>query len=175
MPKNLYFVATMNTADRSIALLDAAMRRRFAFVELHPATEPTKSLLPRWLAFNSKPSTAGALLQRLNEAIDDRDAHIGPSYFIHADQSRSRLERVWRTQIIPLLQEHHYDRWASVARTFDFDTMFAQADGASPVGPELDPTDPNTAAETIEDESAPSYAAESIDVAPMFDPSPPDP
>jgi 5-methylcytosine-specific restriction protein B len=127
LPKNLYFICTMNTADRSIALLDAAMRRRFAFVELHPATEPTASMLTKWLDRKGLPPDSGALLTLLNSAIEDRDAHIGPSYFMTADQSKKRLARVWRTQIVPLLQETHYDRWASMASRFDFETLYGKA------------------------------------------------
>ncbi|MDO8392478.1 MAG: AAA family ATPase [Actinomycetota bacterium] len=127
LPTNLYFVCTMNTADRSIALLDAAMRRRFAFVELHPATQPTESMLRDWLARKELPPTAGALLGLLNAAIEDRDAHIGPSYFMTSDQSKERLARIWRTQIVPLLQETHYDRWTSTSSRFDFEALYGKA------------------------------------------------
>ncbi len=127
LPTNLYFICTMNTADRSIALLDSAMRRRFAFVELHPATEPTASMLPKWLDRKGLPPESGTLLTLLNSAIEDRDAHIGPSYFMTADQSKKRLARVWRTQIVPLLQETHYDRWTSMASRFDFETLYGKA------------------------------------------------
>jgi len=72
----------MNTADRSIALLDAAMRRRFAFVELSPDIEPTRSLLARWSAHHGLGSAAADLLAELNRRIDDPDFRIGPSYFM---------------------------------------------------------------------------------------------
>ena len=127
LPTNLYFICTMNTADRSIALLDAAMRRRFAFVELHPATEPTASALSTWLEREELPPVAGVILKLLNAAIEDRDAHIGPSYFMTKDQSKERLARIWRTQIVPLLQETHYDRWMSMASKFDFETLYGKA------------------------------------------------
>ena len=117
----------MNTADRSIALLDAAMRRRFAFVELHPATEPTASTLSTWLQREELPPAAGVMLTLLNAAIGDRDAHIGPSYFMTADQSKERLARIWRTQIVPLLQETHFDRWSAMASRFDFETLYGKA------------------------------------------------
>ena len=129
LPKNLYFIATMNTADRSIALLDAAMRRRFTFLELHPATEPTKSMLTKWLAREQLPATTADLLTRLNGLIEDRDAHIGPSYFMKPDQSAARIRRVFATQIEPLLRETYYDRWPSVGSRFDFDRLW---------GPEAD-------------------------------------
>ncbi|MFG2005831.1 McrB family protein [Spirillospora sp. NPDC048911] len=110
LPRNLFIIGTMNTADRSIALVDAAMRRRFAFLELHPAEEPTSLFLEKWLKKKELPGEAALLLAELNRRIEDRDFKVGPSYLmrerIYADPKG--LERVWRTQIIPLLQEHHY-------------------------------------------------------------------
>lgn len=127
LPTNLYFMCTMNTADRSIALLDAAMRRRFAFVELHPGSEPIASALASWLQRRGLPSTSATMLASLNSSIEDRDAHIGPSYFMNDDQLRERLSRIWRTQIVPLLQETYYDRWDAMQSRFDFDAIYAKA------------------------------------------------
>lgn len=111
LPENVFLIGTMNTADRSIALVDAAMRRRFSFVALHPAQEPVKTLLSRWLEARGLPPTPALLLTALNEQIGDRDLAVGPSYFMrdsgHADET-ARLQRIWRTSILPLLEEHHY-------------------------------------------------------------------
>lgn len=127
LPTNLYLIGTMNTADRSIALVDAAMRRRFAFVALDPDTEPTKSLLARWSTEHGLGSTAAALLVELNKQIEDPDFRIGPSYFMKSDKpdahSPARLERIWRTAIIPLLQEHHYGRWDTVKRHYELKSL----------------------------------------------------
>ncbi|MBS9534339.1 AAA family ATPase [Mycobacterium sp. M1] len=111
LPKNIVILGTMNTADRSIALVDAAMRRRFAFVALHPSEEPTRGLLRRWLAATGRPAETANLLDELNARIDDPDFKIGPSYFMRRavyDADGRGLERVWRTAILPLLEEHHY-------------------------------------------------------------------
>jgi 5-methylcytosine-specific restriction enzyme B len=117
LPPNVFLIGTMNTADRSIALVDAAMRRRFSFVALHPSEEPTRSMLDRWLAQRALPDTPARLLDELNARIEDRDFKIGPSYLMRpalyeeegrgVDEGRG-LTRVWRTAIMPLLQEHHY-------------------------------------------------------------------
>jgi 5-methylcytosine-specific restriction protein B len=119
LPKNIYLIGTMNTADRSIALVDAAMRRRFAFVELSPDAEPTKDLLRRWANAKGLGSTAADLLAELNRRIDDPDFRIGPSYFMKSDavdaHSHEKLERIWRTSLLPLLQDHHYGEWEQVA------------------------------------------------------------
>ena len=99
----------MNSADRSIALVDAAMRRRFSFCELHPDEPPTRDLLVKWLEREKYPTDAARLLAELNLRIDDRDFKIGPSYLMNtAAQSPAGLGRIWRTQLMPLLGEHHY-------------------------------------------------------------------
>ncbi|ACZ90486.1 hypothetical protein Aros01_00700 [Streptosporangium roseum] len=120
LPKNLIILGTMNTADRSIALVDAAMRRRFAFVELHPEETPTREVLGRWLAGRELPADAARLLAELNARIEDRDFKIGPSYLMRAGiyQDAKGFERVWRTQILPLLEEHHYGDGVEVSKRY---------------------------------------------------------
>ncbi|MFJ2740247.1 AAA family ATPase [Streptomyces sp. NPDC087440] len=115
LPRNVFIIGTMNTADRSIALVDAAMRRRFAFLALHPDEEPTRDLLTRWV---EKREEAGeispnedvpALHRELNRRIEDKDFKIGPSYLMRASVfEEGGLERVWKTAVLPLLEEHHY-------------------------------------------------------------------
>ena len=100
----------MNTADRSIALVDAAMRRRFAFVELSPAHRADRagcSALAR--RARARTRSRADLLDALNARIDDADFAIGPSYLMKPGVYRDGgLERIWRTKILPLLEEHHY-------------------------------------------------------------------
>ncbi len=112
LPKNIFIIGTMNTADRSIALVDAALRRRFAFLPLHPSEEPTRSILRRWLAANGYDPTLAELHDELNARISDPDFKIGPSYFmrkkIATDPTGKALELMWRTDILPLLEEHHF-------------------------------------------------------------------
>jgi 5-methylcytosine-specific restriction enzyme B len=109
LPRNLVILGTMNTADRSIALVDAAIRRRFWFTELHPDAPPVKDLLQNWLRENELPPDSALLLDALNAAIQDRDFKIGPSFLMRKSvQSVAGIERVWRHQILPLLEEHHF-------------------------------------------------------------------
>jgi 5-methylcytosine-specific restriction protein B len=112
LPKNILVIGTMNTADRSIALVDAALRRRFAFLPLHPSEEPTNGILRSWLAAKGYPTTVADLHDELNARIADPDFKIGPSYFmrdrIAKGPSEMALNLMWRTDILPLLEEHHY-------------------------------------------------------------------
>ncbi|MFI8234213.1 AAA family ATPase [Streptomyces sp. NPDC085900] len=121
MPSNVFVIGTMNTADRSIALVDAAMRRRFAFLPLHPDDAPTRDLLTGWIA-REHPDFGEdvALLHRtLNSRIEDKDFKIGPSYLMHASVYQDGgLERVWRTAILPLLEEHHYGDGTDIGRRY---------------------------------------------------------
>jgi 5-methylcytosine-specific restriction protein B len=115
LPSNIFIIGTMNTADRTIALVDTAIRRRFAFVELHPDEEPVRDLLARWLAARGESPERAELLRALNEAIgpEDRDFKIGPSYLMRPDLDKpGRLERVWRHDILPTLEEHYFGRYS---------------------------------------------------------------
>ncbi|KEZ36043.1 McrB family protein [Frankia sp. CeD] len=120
LPKNLFIIGTMNSADRSIAAFDQALRRRFTFVGLHPDVEPTASVLRRWLAAGDLPDEAARLLGELNRRIDDPDARIGPSYLMRdrVHQSADGLDRVWEHQILPLLAEHHVGETIDLAARY---------------------------------------------------------
>jgi len=102
VPPNLYIVGTMNTADRSIALLDLALRRRFSFIEVTPNPSHLKTVAGIDLA---------ELLRKLNEKIElllDRDHRIGHSYFMKVKDS-SNLHFAWYRRVLPLLQEYFYN------------------------------------------------------------------
>ncbi len=109
VPANLYILGTMNSADRSIALLDTALRRRFYFSEC----QPNPALLEDKVVENTN---LGQLLRTLNERIEflhDRDHIIGHAYFLSIN-TFEELCRVFRDQIIPLLQEYFYDDWRKI-------------------------------------------------------------
>ncbi|MFG2846802.1 DUF4357 domain-containing protein [Kitasatospora sp. NPDC048296] len=127
LPPNLFIIGTMNTADRSIALVDAAMRRRFAFVELSPRTEPTSGLLRRWLAAQERDSGPADLLDALNSRIDEADFRIGPSYLMKPGVYREGgLDRTWRTKILPLLEEHHYGEGVDIEKRYGLAALQAE-------------------------------------------------
>ncbi|WP_108719161.1 McrB family protein [Miniimonas sp. S16] len=128
LPENLYLIGTMNTADRSIAIVDAAIRRRFAFLEMHPDTEPVGGLLERWLEANLRPLERAALLRSLNAELgqENRDFQIGPSYLMRADaETEEGLQRIWRYDLLPLLEEQFYGRLspAEIAERFGLDAV----------------------------------------------------
>ena len=107
LPDNLYIIGTMNTADRSIALVDLALRRRFNFVEFHPDEEPIKGVLRRWLR-EKAPGMAWVadVVDRANENLrDDRHAAIGPSYFMKEDLDEDAVRRIWKHSVLPYIEE----------------------------------------------------------------------
>ncbi len=128
LPKNIFLIGTMNTADRSIALVDTALRRRFAFLPLHPSEQPTRGILRSWLAAKGYDSTLADLHDELNARISGSDFKIGPSYFmrkkIATDTTGKALELMWRTDILPLLEEHHFgDRNIDVAGRYGLSAL----------------------------------------------------
>jgi 5-methylcytosine-specific restriction protein B len=111
LPDNLFIIGTMNTADRSIALVDAAIRRRFPFYEMHPQREPVKGVLAGFARRHSVTDDRVALLGELNNAmgVPGHDLHIGPSYLMRDGLGEpGELDLVWRYDILPLLHEHFY-------------------------------------------------------------------
>lgn len=106
LPKNLYIIGTMNTADRSIALVDLALRRRFYFVEFHPDVEPVKSVLSKWLGEESKLAWVADVVDEANELLkDDRHAAIGPSYFMKSNLREEDVPRIWKHSVLPYIEE----------------------------------------------------------------------
>ena len=107
LPPNLYFIGTMNTADRSIALVDLALRRRFYFVEFHPDDEPVKGVLRRWIGENAPGMEWVAnVVERANVLLqDDRHAAIGPSYFMKDGLDETAVERIWKHSVLSYIEE----------------------------------------------------------------------
>jgi 5-methylcytosine-specific restriction protein B len=121
IPQNVRLIGTMNTADRSIALVDHALRRRFAFIKL----EPNYALLRQ---YHTQRETGFAVeglitvLDRLNRTIQDEHYFVGITFFLRENLAEE-LEEIWRMEIEPYLEEYFFDqpgnvekfRWAIIA------------------------------------------------------------
>ena len=123
VPSNLYIIGTMNTADRSIALMDTALRRRFEFVEMMPQPELLGTIKIKYKDKDIDPKEIEidftAMLKTINERIEylyDRDHAIGHAYFMSLKDSAdiSELASIFKNKILPLLQEYFYDDWEKI-------------------------------------------------------------
>lgn len=113
LPPNLWFIGTMNTADRSIALVDAALRRRFHFVPFFPNDGAMEGLLGRWYERNAEPATRwiADLVAFVNdELVKDLGGHlqIGPSHFMRTGLNEAGLARIWAYNIFPFIEDQFF-------------------------------------------------------------------
>lgn len=110
IPNNVRIIGTMNTADRSIANIDHALRRRFAFIELRPNYD----VLRRYhLKTGFAVEGLIKILQQLNQAIADKNYEIGISFFL-TDNLREDIEDIWRMEIEPYLEEYFFNQLEKV-------------------------------------------------------------
>ncbi|MCR5266221.1 MAG: AAA family ATPase [Cyanobacteria bacterium RUI128] len=119
VPSNLYIIGTMNTADRSIALLDTALRRRFDFEEMPPRHDLLKGKSFGKIDYE-------ILLKKLNENIRkigklDKDHEIGHAFLINANDNKEKLKRAFKNKIYPLLEEYFYDNKNTIAKVLGYD------------------------------------------------------
>lgn len=116
IPKNLYIIGTMNSADRSISFVDYALRRRFLFFEFYPDLH-NSNILRKWFEDN-EPSKLHSeniikMLEDINKVITDklgREYQIGQSYFMKSNMDKKSLERIITYAILPLVEQYFFGK-----------------------------------------------------------------
>lgn len=112
VPATMHIIGTMNTADRSLASMDIALRRRFTFIEVPPNPQLLEEVEVESIAIDELLSMMNARIV----ALLDRDHSLGHAYFmpLQHDPSLERLECIFKQQILPLLQEYFFDDWQRI-------------------------------------------------------------
>jgi len=120
VPDNLYIIGTMNTADRSLAMIDTALRRRFDFVEMMPKPELFEGVVVQGIDIE-------ALLKILNKRIEvlyDREHTLGHAFFMPVkaalesedeESAFTELQLVFKNKVLPLLEEYFYEDWSKIS------------------------------------------------------------
>ena len=134
LPENLWFIGTMNTTDRSIALVDAALRRRFYFFGFFPDEPPVAGLLNRWLEIN-QPNAGwlADLVELANRKLEDRHLGIGPSYFMKKDPplDENRVRFIWEQAVIPYIEDQCFGE-ENKLKEFGYDRLKLELGGPNP-------------------------------------------
>lgn len=127
LSKDIWFVGTMNTADRSIALVDAALRRRFHFVPFFPNYGPMAELLDRWLSREGEPPWVGQLVAQVNDELVEElggpHLQLGPSHFMKHGLDKDALARIWKYNIEPFIEDQFFGDPDRIA-FFRFDQVY---------------------------------------------------
>ena len=134
LPKNLWFIGTMNTTDQSIALVDAALRRRFYFFGFFPDQPPIRGLLDRWIEeYDSEAGWVARLVDSANRILKDRHMGIGPSHFMKKEVplDKRRVRFIWEQAVIPYIEEQFFGNEEELKR-FDFDQLMRSLEEAQP-------------------------------------------
>jgi len=160
LPDNLWLIGTMNTADRSIGLIDAALRRRFHFVPFFPQEGPLEGLLGRWLEDTQAPEmlVVADWVNTLNALLAERfgrHLQVGHSYFMRATLEEVDIAGIWENDILPFLEDQLLEQSADLAK-FSLTAVKKAAAG-----------------ETVLDEGQPASEVEEEDEAVFADDSAP--
>lgn len=116
VPNNLHIIGTMNTADRSLALMDTALRRRFDFVEMMPEPALLKGIIIKGIDIEK-------MLVMMNQRIEvlyDREHTLGHAFFMHLNEYKDvddqfvELGDIFKNKIIPLLEEYFFEDWEKI-------------------------------------------------------------
>jgi 5-methylcytosine-specific restriction protein B len=122
----------MNTADRSIGLIDAALRRRFHFKALFPGEPPIKATLRKWLKSEGPAEIAdhaADLVDRMNDRLMEQQGaygenlKVGHSYFMESDLDVDLLSRIWASDVLPYLEEQLFGREVDIQGTFSLEAL----------------------------------------------------
>lgn len=144
LPKNLFFIGTMNTADRSIAMVDAALRRRFHFIPFMPHEGEMKSLLADWLKKHGEPAWVASLVDMVNEQLrillKGPHLQVGHSHFMVTSAGQGavaltheRLARIWQYDVYPSIEDQLYGRPDQLEQ-FTWAKVYAAYGPTSPIG-----------------------------------------
>jgi len=131
LPPNFYLIGTMNTADRSIATVDAALRRRFHFYPLFPDRPPIEGLLRRWTTeHNPGFEWLADVVDLVNKEMNDSNAAIGPSHFLKHKLDTELIDLIWDHTVLPYIEDYYVgDR--DIRKEFSLDKLRSEVAGGT--------------------------------------------